>query len=337
MIDIKNFFDNTKLQNMKKIYNIKWVLLFLMTCVATLAQAVEITFNVSVPNGTQKVYIIGSTDALGNWNANGGGAKLMTQVDATNWTIAIDLVANTTYQYMFLCGPNWAYEQSPNTNFPFTTGTSDAIRNNTITAWNSVPPKVATVTFNVSVPSTTEKVYIAGGDNDDATTLDELGNWNVPTGRCLQMDKTGVGTFSLTMDLSPDKIYYYKYLCGASWDYEQQAANAFEVNTSSPQTTNDVIEAWKGVPAELSTVQNYLKRNGNQITDAAGNNFVMRSIGLGNYMVWEPYMWKVSNYTNAGIMQDIVGRMSQLLTPEDMQSFINGYMSNYITKDEVDS
>ncbi|MBN2742477.1 MAG: cellulase family glycosylhydrolase [Marinilabiliaceae bacterium] len=313
----------------------------LTVAMATLAHAVKVRFDVTVPDGTQKVYLIGSTNALGNWGANENRALPMNATNATQWTLTVELQPNTAYQYMFLCGPNWKYEQSPNASTPFTTGTQDETgdnhRINTVTGWSAIPPKVTTVTFNVTVPASTQEVYLAGGDNDNATDMDELGNWEVPKGRCVKMLKTGEGTFSVTLDLTPDQTYYYKYLCGAAWDYEQSAADAFAVSTASAQVTHDVVNSWKGVPVPPSSPQNYLKRTGNQITDAQGNNFVMRAIGLGNYMVWEPYMWKVTDYAKAGIMQDIVGRMSLALEPTDLQAFIDGYMANYITKDDVDS
>lgn len=89
----------------------------------------------------------------------------------------------------------------------------------------------------------------------------------------------------------------------------------------------------------LFAQKNYLKRDGSRIVDAQGNNFLLRGIGLGNYMVWEPYMWSVNNVVTGSnnTMHAILTRMGKVLNADDMSYFVDQYMANYITKRDVDS
>lgn len=302
------------------------ILLFLI--LGLTSYAVEITFNVEVPEGTNQVYIIGN-DELGNWQANEGGAILMTQVDEKNWTITVNLQANTQYYYMFLCGPAWAYEQSPNVSTSLVTGTTNSTQNNVVTGWSSIPSPTAPITFNVTVPSGTTFVYLMGDD--------ELGDWNADEGYSFPLKRVNETTFTTTIELTPNKTYQYKYLSGPAMEYLQTKTENFSVNTENSETVNDEITAWQSTLSPQSAITHYLKRDGNKIVDADGNNYLLKSIGLGNYMVWEPYMWQVSNYAIAGTMQQIVERMKLLLTPEDLNNFVAGYMDNYMTKEDVDS
>lgn len=314
---------------MRKSHLLKIIFICVITSLSSLVTAVNVTFSVTVPAGTQQVFIIGSSAALGSWQANEGGAILMEQTGPVTWQKTLSLNANTQYSYMFLCGPGWVYEQSPNVSTTFTTGTSDVQRNNIVTAWNSIPPVYSKITFNVSVPVETNNVFLIGSD--------ELGNWDADKGYSLKMLKTEEGKFTLTVDLSPGKNYEYKYLSGAAMNYQQDHVAAFNLNTANTNEVHDVVLLWKAQPAPQPDIQYCLKRDGNRIANSQGNNFLIRSIGLGNYMVWEPYMWKVTNYGLAGIMTEIVQRMSLLLRPDDLQFFIDQYMANYITKADVDS
>ena len=314
---------------MTRIHLIRIIFCILLWPVVAYAHAVSITFNVTVPAGTSQVYIIGSTDALGNWQANEGRAIAMEQTGEVTWQKTITLQPNTSYSYMFLCGPAWAYEQSPNVSTTFVTGTTDAERYNTVTAWTSMPEALSPVTFTVTVPEGTRAVFLIGSD--------KLGNWEADKGRSLKMERQSDGIFSLTVDLSSGEEFRYQYLSGAGWAYRQLSEAQFLVNTATTLQVNDVVTGWLAQPEPQADIQHYLKRDGNRIVDAQGNNFILRAIGLGNYMVWEPYMWKVSNYEVAGIMQQIVERMSLALNPDDLQYFIDQYMASYITKADVDS
>lgn len=314
---------------MSRIHLIKTIFCVLLWPVVTYATAVNITFNVTVPAGTPQVYIIGNSDALGNWQADEGRSIAMEQTSEVTWHKTIALEPNTSYSYMFLCGPAWVYEQSPNVSTTFVTGTTDGERNNTVTAWNSMPEVVLPVTFTVTVPEATKTVFLIGSD--------ELGNWEADKGRSLKMVRQPDGSFSLTIDLKTDTQYSYQYLSGAGWAYRQLQEERFSVNTSATSQVNDAVTGWLAQPEPQADIQHYLRRDGNRIVDADGNNFIIRAIGLGNYMVWEPYMWKVSNYEVAGIMQQIVERMSEALNPDDLQYFIDQYMASYITKADVDS
>ena len=69
-------------------------------------------FNVTVPTSTPsggKVYLAGTLANLGegqaNWAPNG---ILMTQVSATEWTVTLTAVSDTTIQYKYTLNGNWS-------------------------------------------------------------------------------------------------------------------------------------------------------------------------------------------------------------------------------------
>lgn len=82
---------------MKKLLLFLFVALFLSTI--TIAQ---VTYNVTVPSGTNACYIAG--------DMTGWSHVQMDKVSATQYTITIPS-ANTSQGYKYCSGPNWAYEE----------------------------------------------------------------------------------------------------------------------------------------------------------------------------------------------------------------------------------
>ena len=96
----------------------------------------SLTFNVTVPAGTEACYICGEWD----WSS----FKEMTKVDATHYTLKV-AGAEKTHEYKYACKADWAYaevreaDENGNTNRKAWTASDE------VTAWNKPTPLLVTV------------------------------------------------------------------------------------------------------------------------------------------------------------------------------------------------
>lgn len=97
----------------------------------------------------------------------------------------------------------------------------------------------AAVTFNVRVPSGTQKCYVCGDFN----------GWDA--GSALQMSPSGTpDVFTLTLQdvSSSDVAKGYKYLCGQDWAYVEKDASGGEISNRTAIGNPDVVGSWYNVP-----------------------------------------------------------------------------------------
>lgn len=92
------------------------------------------------------------------------------------------------------------------------------------------------VTFNVRVPSGTQKCYVCGAFN----------NWNAD--EALQMSPAGTDLFTLTLGDVANVSDGFKYLCGQSWDYVEKDAGGAEINNRTTLGNPDIVGSWYHVP-----------------------------------------------------------------------------------------
>lgn len=78
--------------------------------------------------------------------------------------------------------------------------------------------------------------------------------------------------------------------------------------------------------------QGYLKTEGTQIVDEAGEEFILRGIGLGGWMLQEGYMLRTS-----GPQHEIEAKIEALVGPEKTQEFYDAWLANHMRKIDVDS
>ncbi|HEY1870456.1 MAG TPA: cellulase family glycosylhydrolase, partial [Chitinophagaceae bacterium] len=80
--------------------------------------------------------------------------------------------------------------------------------------------------------------------------------------------------------------------------------------------------------------QGFLKASGKQIVNEKNENVLLRGIGLGGWMLQEGYMLKLQ-----GINQQffIRKRMEHLIGPEKTQEFYDAWLSNFVTRADIDS
>ncbi len=80
--------------------------------------------------------------------------------------------------------------------------------------------------------------------------------------------------------------------------------------------------------------QGFLKASGKQIVNDKKENVVLKGIGLGGWMLQEGYMLRL-NGTNP--QYSIRNRISQLLSADQTQEFYDTWLSNFVTKADIDS
>ncbi|MDD4992439.1 MAG: T9SS type A sorting domain-containing protein [Paludibacter sp.] len=259
---------------MKRIFTFAIALMSLFSAVQ-LASAANVTFNVTVPAGTNACWIVGN---FNGWNNND---KKMTKVDATHYTITMDdttwgldggvqvTTANIKYKYLS-GGGTWAYvekdaagtELNDRTYVKGTTIANPDPAKTTIPGndgndvvqkwalvWEDVPPLPMNVTIDVMVPAGTIQCYIVGTFN----------NWAGPTAPVDSVKMVKVATnddgtmvFEKTIFTADAHMLAYHFCSGPDWSYEQLAPTGdYKYPTIAP-----IVTSWKKVydPAKVGTI-----------------------------------------------------------------------------------
>ena len=81
--------------------------------------------------------------------------------------------------------------------------------------------------------------------------------------------------------------------------------------------------------------QGFLKTNGKAIVNEKGGNIVLKGIGLGGWMLQEPYMLQLSKV--AGTQTEIKFKIADLIGEANCERFYSNYLNNMITKRDIDS
>ena len=81
----------------------------------------------------------------------------------------------------------------------------------------------------------------------------------------------------------------------------------------------------------------FLHTQGTKIIDKNGNEVLLRGIGLGQYMLIEPYMWGINNPKNnkSDTQQAILQSLAQLTGWENVNAFMDEYRKNFMTEADV--
>lgn len=87
--------------------------------------------------------------------------------------------------------------------------------------------------------------------------------------------------------------------------------------------------------SSVVSAQGFLHRDGKQIVDGSGQEFILRGIGLGGWMVQEGYMLQTSGFANA--QREIRAKIEEMIGPVNTDAFYTAWLENYIQKADVDS
>ena len=79
----------------------------------------------------------------------------------------------------------------------------------------------------------------------------------------------------------------------------------------------------------------YLKTDGRHIVNGSGDTVLLHGIGLGGWMLQEPYMLKLSGVALA--QYDIRKKITALIGEERCEEFYSAWLSNMVTRRDIDS
>ncbi|HVE60534.1 MAG TPA: cellulase family glycosylhydrolase, partial [Chitinophagaceae bacterium] len=84
-----------------------------------------------------------------------------------------------------------------------------------------------------------------------------------------------------------------------------------------------------------ATAQGFLKRNGKSIVNEKGEEIILRGMGLGGWMLQEPYMLQ---FTKAAYAQNnFRKKIKDLIGDEKTALFYDAWLANHCTKADIDS
>jgi endoglucanase len=81
--------------------------------------------------------------------------------------------------------------------------------------------------------------------------------------------------------------------------------------------------------------QGFLRAEGKQIVNEKGENVLLRGIGLGGWMLQEPYMFQLSDA--AGTQTEIKAKISELIGQKNCDEFYSRFLSNMIAEKDIDA
>jgi endoglucanase len=87
--------------------------------------------------------------------------------------------------------------------------------------------------------------------------------------------------------------------------------------------------------AALVSAQGFLHADGKRITDGNNREVILRGMGLGGWMLQEPYMLQVNGI--ASNQQQLRARIDSLVGKENADRFYDAWLSNHCTRADIDS
>ncbi len=84
-----------------------------------------------------------------------------------------------------------------------------------------------------------------------------------------------------------------------------------------------------------AVAQGFLKAQGTAIKDEKGNAIILRGMGLGGWMLQEPYMLKLSGTATA--QYDIRKKITALVGEKNTAKFYDAWLANHCTRTDIDS
>jgi endoglucanase len=86
---------------------------------------------------------------------------------------------------------------------------------------------------------------------------------------------------------------------------------------------------------QLIQGQGFLSTSGKKIVNEKGENVLLRGIGLGGWMLQEPYMFQLSDV--AGTQTEIKSKISALIGQKNCDEFYAAFLNNMITEKDIEA
>ena len=96
-----------------------------------------------------------------------------------------------------------------------------------------------------------------------------------------------------------------------------------------------ILLAFAFIVIQSSVGQGFLRTDGQKIVNEKGENILLRGIGLGGWMLQEPYMFQLSDV--AGTQTEIKLRIAALIGQKSCDEFYIRYLNNMITEKDIDA
>jgi endoglucanase len=87
--------------------------------------------------------------------------------------------------------------------------------------------------------------------------------------------------------------------------------------------------------AQTASGQGFLKADGKRIVNGKGENVLLRGIGLGGWMLQEPYMFQLSDV--AGTQTQIKAKIAELIGQKNCDEFYSVFLKNMITEKDIEA
>ena len=85
----------------------------------------------------------------------------------------------------------------------------------------------------------------------------------------------------------------------------------------------------------ITALSQGLKRSGQKIVDQNGHEVILRGMGLGGWMLQEPYMMEMSGF--AGTQWQIKEKIQELIGADNTTAFYDAWLANHCTRKDIDS
>jgi hypothetical protein len=89
------------------------------------------------------------------------------------------------------------------------------------------------------------------------------------------------------------------------------------------------------IALSASSAAQHLRASGKKFIDANGNEVILRGMGLGGWMLQEPYMLQLSGVAMA--QHEIKNKIKELAGDENTEKFYDAWLHNHCTKADIDS
>lgn len=91
-----------------------------------------------------------------------------------------------------------------------------------------------------------------------------------------------------------------------------------EIADNSPQTATNTLS--------------FIRTKGAQLVDSKGDSIILKGTNLGHWLVPEGYMFKMKQVNSPRKIDEL---LYELIGPDSLQVFWNGFLNNYITHDDI--
>lgn len=88
----------------------------------------------------------------------------------------------------------------------------------------------------------------------------------------------------------------------------------------------------KTVEEKSTNSLSFIKTNGTKLVDDKGNEIILKGTNLGNWLVPEGYMFKMEQVNSPRKIDEL---LYELIGPDSLQVFWNGFLNNYITHEDI--